>query len=173
YTTLFRSVSQFADETSTILVGEGDSVYALMHIESGPFGIKTSPSSVRALRLILSRGGERVSADSMRFLDDDPRVVLVPLTPEQVERLDSAPYFIAPEDPFKFPEAVLVDSGGDYYGEVEFKLDADTPGYVRMQSRIFSSLFGEFSPSTGDLVLSKTGELLGVMVNSRYCVLIR
>ena len=41
-----------------------------------------------------------------------------------------------------------------------------------MQSRIFSSIFGEFSPSKGDLVLSKTGELLGVMVNRRYCVLI-
>lgn len=165
-------VAQGADETSTILVAEGDSVYALTHIDSGPFGIKTNPGSVRALRLALERDGERVSADSMRFLDADPRVVLVPLTPAQVERLGSLPYLIAPEDPFKFSEAVLVNSRGDYYGEVEFKLDAATPGYVRMQSRIFSALFGEFSPSTGDLVLSKTGELLGVMVNRRYCVLI-
>lgn len=61
---------------------------------------------------------------------------------------------------------------GSYYGEVEFKLDSATPGFVKMQTKIFSSIFGEFSPSTGDLVLSKTGELLGVMVNRRYCALV-
>jgi hypothetical protein len=33
-------------------------------------------------------------------------------------------------------------------------------------------LFGEFSPSRGDLVLSKTGELLGIMVNDSTCALI-
>ncbi len=75
-------------------------------------------------------------------------------------------------EPFKFPEAVLISGGGRFYGEVEFKLDAQTPGYVRMQSRVLSRLFGEFSPSAGDLVFSKTGELLGVMVNNSYCRLV-
>ncbi|RME70022.1 MAG: hypothetical protein D6781_07325, partial [Verrucomicrobia bacterium] len=56
--------------------------------------------------------------------------------------------------------------------EVEFKLDPQTPGYVKMQSRVFSRMFGEFSPSRGDLVFSKTGEILGVMVNNSYCVLL-
>ena len=31
----------------------------------------------------------------------------------------------------------------------------------------------EFSPSAGDLVLSKTGELLGVMVNNDYCAVLQ
>ena len=75
-------------------------------------------------------------------------------------------------DPFKFSEAVLVDEKGDYYGEVEFKLDPATPGYVRMQSKIFNRLFGDFSPTSGDLVFSKTGELLDLMVDKLYCALI-
>jgi hypothetical protein len=41
-----------------------------------------------------------------------------------------------------------------------------------MKSRILSGLFGEFSPSTGDLVFSKTGELLGIMANGSYCVIV-
>jgi hypothetical protein len=43
---------------------------------------------------------------------------------------------------------------------------------VRVDNRIFKRLFGDFAPSRGDLVFSKSGELLGVMVNSDYCVLL-
>jgi hypothetical protein len=41
-----------------------------------------------------------------------------------------------------------------------------------MQSKVFSRIFGDFSPTKGDLVFSKTGELLGLMVDNRYCALI-
>ena len=33
-------------------------------------------------------------------------------------------------------------------------------------------LFGKFNPSRGDLVFSKTGELLGIMANSTYCLML-
>ncbi|HKB89547.1 MAG TPA: hypothetical protein VKC60_03400, partial [Opitutaceae bacterium] len=39
-------------------------------------------------------------------------------------------------------------------------------------NRFFKRLFGNFSPSAGDLVFSKTGELLGIMVNRDYCAVI-
>jgi hypothetical protein len=29
------------------------------------------------------------------------------------------------------------------------------------------------NPSKGDIVISRTGELLGIMVNSKYCLIIR
>ena len=34
-------------------------------------------------------------------------------------------------------------------------------------------MFGKFNPSRGDLVFSRTGELLGVMANNTYCVMIK
>ena len=34
-------------------------------------------------------------------------------------------------------------------------------------------LFGKFNPSRGDLVFSKMGDLLGIMVNNTYCLLIK
>ena len=66
-----------------------------------------------------------------------------------------------------------MNGGGKGYGEVGFKLDASMPGYVRVDNRVFKRLFGDFAPSRGDLVFSKTGELLGLMVNSDFCVVIR
>ena len=73
----------------------------------------------------------------------------------------------------KFPEAVLINGGGKGYGEVGFKLDATKPGFVRVDNRLFKRIFGDFAPSRGDLVFSKTGELLGIMVNSDYCAVLR
>ncbi|MFA5057592.1 MAG: hypothetical protein WC485_05720, partial [Opitutaceae bacterium] len=75
-------------------------------------------------------------------------------------------------EPFKFTEAMLVSNGGSGYGEVSFKLDSTTPQYVRMDNRFIKHLVGEFTPSAGDLVFSKTGELLGIMVNNNYCAVI-
>ncbi|MDQ8182356.1 hypothetical protein [Pelagicoccus sp. SDUM812005] len=169
---LFRNRYVNTEEsTSTVLVSDGTNIYAIAHLESLPFGLRTVADTVRQMKLVLGRQGEKVSSDLMQFLALDPRIVVIPLSQEEAARLGGKPYLTAIE-PFKFAEAVLVNRQGDYYGEVEFKLDADTPGFVKMQTKIFSSIFGEFSPSTGDLVLSKTGELLGVMVNRRYCALV-
>lgn len=159
------------EKASTVLVSDGTNYYALAHIDSLPFGLKTNPSIVRSVSLSLSRAGEEKQANALQFLVLDPRIAMITLTEAEAKHLGGKAYLTALE-PFKFPEAVLVNKQGDYYGEVEFKLDADTPGFVKMQNKIFSSIFGEFSPSTGDLVLSKTGELLGIMVNRRYCALV-
>jgi hypothetical protein len=96
---------------------------------------------------------------------------VIPLENDQVESLGVKIYPTA-LDPFKFPDAVLVNGGGKGYGEVGFKLDASQPGYVRVDNRFFRRLFGDFAPSRGDLVLSKTGEILGIMVNSDYCAVV-
>jgi hypothetical protein len=110
-------------------------------------------------------------AGEIRFLSLDPRVVAVPVSPAQVQAIGAKVYQTALE-PFKFPEAVLISGGGKGYGEVGFKLDASQRGYVQVDNRFFKRLFGDFAPSRGDLVLSKTGELLGIMVNSDYCALV-
>ena len=44
---------------------------------------------------------------------------------------------------------------------------------MRVDNRIFKRIFGDFAPSRGDLVFSKTGDLLGIMVNSDYCALLK
>ena len=45
-----------------------------------------------------------------------------------------------------------------------------TPEYVKLVRN--KPLFGKFSPSRGDLVFSHAGELLGVMANDSYCLVL-
>jgi hypothetical protein len=158
-------------KSSSIVVSHGDKTYLLFHVDGTPAALKEPPADWREIEGILRRGDHRISVENMRFLVIDPRVVIVELDSGDVSALGVKTYPTALE-PFKFPEAVLIGGAGQYYGEVEFKLDPLTPGYVHMQSKVISRMFGEFSPSVGDLVFSKTGELLGVMVNRRYCALI-
>jgi hypothetical protein len=116
-------------------------------------------------------GGVRLPVPTINFLSIDPRVIALPVDPTQVAALGVKVYQTA-LDPVKFPDAVLINGGGKGYGEVGFKLDASQPGYVRVDNRFFKRLFGDFAPSRGDLVLSHTGEMLGIMVNSDYCALV-
>ncbi|HTJ79167.1 MAG TPA: hypothetical protein VL357_09240 [Rariglobus sp.] len=158
-------------ETRTVFVTDGHDTYALLHIKDTPFDLIGPSWDWKSLRAEFSKGAYTTTSPSLTFLSIDPRVAVLPVTAAQVAALGVKPYQIALE-PFKFPDAVLISSGGAGYGEVPFKLDPTNPSYVRMDNRLVRRLFGDFAPSSGDLVLSKTGELLGIMVNSDYCALV-
>lgn len=159
-------------ETRTVLASDGKDVVALLHVDDTPFDLR-SPNQPNWDRLLLtlSRGQGTVRPTKLEFASLDPRVAMVRLSADEAKRLGGEPYLLALE-PFKFPEAVLISAGGAGYGELPFKIDPRNPGYVKVDNRLVRRLFGDFSPSRGDLVLSKTGELLGVMVSGDTCALI-
>ena len=158
--------------TATILVTDGVKIYALLHVSDTPFSLTENSYDWQKIAVEFARSsGYKSHVSELEFLSVDPRVVVLPIDAEQATALSVKVYATA-LDPFKFPEAVLVSGGGKGYGEVGFKLDASEPGYVRVDNRLFKRLFGDFAPSRGDLVLSKTGELLGIMVNSDYCAIV-
>jgi hypothetical protein len=159
-----------AKNVKTILVSDGTNIFALLHASDTPLNYEP-PIEYQAVSGTLRRPAGEAAVSAVAYYQHDPRVALLPVDSATATRLGARVYSLG-SDPFKFPEAVLVSNNGRYYGEVEFKLDASTPRYVRMKTRIFTRLFGEFSPSTGDLVFSKTGELLGMMVNSTYCAVL-
>ncbi|MBE2216297.1 MAG: hypothetical protein IAE82_20660 [Opitutaceae bacterium] len=167
---LFGPVTRNYD-ARTILVSDGADVFALLHVNDTAATFRESPADWREIEGRIAAGSRQLAVERLRFLVIDPRVVVVKIDPTIAAGFGVRIYPTAAE-PFKFSEAVIISQGGKFYGEVEFKLDPQTPGYVKMKTRIFSSLFGEFSPSAGDVVLSKTGELLGLMVTDSYCVLI-
>lgn len=158
----------------TILATDGRQIYALVHVDDTIFSFAEYPENWSELDVAFDRpaSGYHGSAAVMEFLAADPRVVAVPVDAAQAVSLGVKVYALA-KDPFKFSEAVLISGRGKGYGTVGFKLDPIHPGYVKVDNRLFKRLFGDFAPSRGDLVLSQTGELLGVMVNSDYCALVR
>jgi hypothetical protein len=102
----------------------------------------------------------------------DPRVVVMPINSNQARQLGCRVYPISP-DPFKFQDAVLIGTRENYYGECKFEIDVTTPDYLKIDRSVLKGLFGKFNPSRGDLVFSRTGQLLGIMANSTYCMMIR
>lgn len=158
-------------EARTVFITDGTQVYALLHLDDTPFSVRESGADWEQLRVEFTKGAYRSSVARVDFLSLDPRVVVLPVAAEQVVALGVKVYDTALE-PFKFPEAVLISGGGAGYGEVAFRLDAAMPGYVRVDNRLLTRLFGDFAPSRGDLVFSKSGELLGIMVSGDYCALV-
>jgi hypothetical protein len=160
--------------TQTVLVTDGRAVYVLLHANETPFPVTvTEEQPVDWERITGEFGRAPVMApvSEFHFLDLDPRLIVISVDAELAARLGVKVYKI-PLEPFKFPEAVLVSRGGVGYGEVPFKVDPQTPQYVRMDNRIIKHLIGDFTPTAGDLVFSKTGDLIGIMVNSDYCAVI-
>jgi X-X-X-Leu-X-X-Gly heptad repeat protein len=160
-------------ETQTVLVTDGRQIYALLHVADTVFAFSEVGANWEKFSIEFAHPPSyRGTAAALNFLGHDPRVVVIPVDASQAAALGAKVYPLA-ADPFKFPEAVLISGGGKGYGEVGFKLDAAEPNFVRVDNRFFKRLFGDFAPSRGDLVFSKTGELLGIMVNSDYCALLK
>jgi hypothetical protein len=158
-------------EAKSVLVRHGNQVYAIYHVNDTPLSFSFPGVDWDWLIANLRRGAAVVRVERMSFLAVDPRIVVVPIAETNARELGSKIYSL-PKDPFKFQDAILVGANEGYYGECKFQMDAENPGYIRMQRERFSWLVGKFAPSSGDLVFTKGGELLGVMVNKDFCLVL-
>jgi len=155
----------------TVLVSDGTNTFALCHVEDTPLALWTPGTQWESLTGTLSRSLTDVPVHALSFHLQDPRIVFMPVSAAETKKLGAKTYRIS-NTPFKFQDAVLIGTGEGYYGECKFEIDPSTPAYVKLDRSMLRGLFGKFNPSRGDLVLSKTGELLGIMANSTYCLLI-
>lgn len=156
-------------DTQTVLVTNGTNTFALCHVQDTPFTLSNPGTEWEGLSGTLVHGTVSVPIRTISFSLQDPRIVIVPMTADQARQLGCKVYRLS-NDPFKFQDAVLIGSTDNYYGECRFEIDPTTPGYFKLDTSFLRGLFGKFNPSRGDLVFSKTGELLGVMANSTYCL---
>lgn len=159
-------------ETDTVLVTDGTNNFAMCYVEDTPFVLFKPGTDWDWLAGTLAHGGAQVPIHSVSFASSDPRVVFMPVSPAEASRLGCKIYRIS-SDPYKFQDAVLVGASGDYYGQCSFQIDLSAPQYVKLDRSLLKGLFGKFNPSRGDLVFSRTGELLGIMANNTYCLMLR
>ena len=155
-----------------VLVTDSTNTFAICHVQDTPFTLSVPGAEWQALSGGLDHGGEQVGVQSLSFSWPDPRLVWIPINAEQKRQLGCKAYRIS-SDPFKFQDAVLVGAPEGYYGECRFEIDLTTPNYLKLNRNVIKGLFGKFNPSRGDLVFSKSGELLGVMANNTYCMMLR
>lgn len=154
-----------------ILFTDGTNTYTLLHVDDTPLTIWNPGTDWNRLTVVLQRGNVAFSGVRLSFLAQDPRVAVVPIGTAQAKQY-GVKIYNANIDPFKFQEAVIVGANEGYYGECKFQIDTSTPNYVKVDRSLLKGLFGQFNPSRGDLVLTKTGDLIGIMVNGEYCALL-
>ena len=159
-------------ETQTVLVTDGTNTVALCHVQDTPFSFGYPGTEWEGFTGTLGRGAASIPIRLLSFYQLDPRLVFIPITQTEARELGGKAYRTSSE-PYKFQDAVLVGAQEGYYGECTFQIDLTTPLYVKMDRNSLKGLFGKFNPSRGDLVFSRTGELLGVMANNTYCVMIK
>src|ERR1017187_1655820 len=155
----------------TVLVTDGAQIYALCHVQDTPLILWDPGTDWAGLDGTLVHNQAQVPIHSLSFHLQDPRVVFMPVTQSEARQLGCKVYPIS-SDPYKFQDAVLVGAQEGYYGQCSFQMDLNTPQYVKLDRNLLKGLFGKFNPSRGDLVFSRTGELLGIMANSTYCLML-
>jgi hypothetical protein len=156
---------------NTVFVTDGMQTFALLLATDSPFQRSVPLGKMQSVEGSIEVGGRLFEIEDVAILAQDPRVLLVAINSSVISGEGFYPYALA-RDPLKFPEAVLIANSEEYYGEAGFRLEPGHDLYLSMQSRLFSRLFGEFSPSVSDLVFTKSAEFLGVMVNNRLCLII-
>ena len=157
--------------TDSIFVTDGTNTCAVSHVKQAPFTF-SDPGLDWELTASMTRGGKSFPIQSLSFFKADPRILFMPISDDQLSGLGSAPYKVS-ANPYRFQDAVLIGANGEYYGECKFQIDAATPQYLKMDRSTLRGLFGKFNPTSGDLAFSKNGDLLGVMANNTFCLLIK
>jgi hypothetical protein len=158
-------------ETETVLVSDTKGTYAILHCRQSPFDLTDIIPTYEQLAVTIQVGNTTIRPDKLMFLRIDPRVMVIPVPEAQIPAGDLKIYPVVLE-PFRFPKAVVIDNERNYFGESSFKVHPRFSHALEMDKKIISQLFGEFSPSRGDLVLAQTGEFMGVMVNNEFAALI-
>jgi hypothetical protein len=168
-TSWFSQDTANGKKAETVLVTDGTNIFALCHAQDTPLTLWDPGTDWNKLTGTLTRGVAQVPIHSLSFHAQDPRIVMLPVTTADARKLGCQIYRLS-ADPYKFQDAVLVGANEGYYGECNFQIELNTPQYVKLDRSLLRGLFGKFNPSRGDLVFSRTGELLGVMVNNTYCL---
>lgn len=156
---------------ATIFVSDGTQTYAIFHVGDLPLELTYSGSDWEQFSGSLSRGYASIPVERLGFLGFDPRIVVVPVPEEAVRRLGTEVYRVE-GDPYKFDQAVLIGVREPQYGEARFKVDPANSRYLQLDRSQLGLFSRAFEPSRGDLVFSKSGQPIGIMINNDYAAVL-
>lgn len=100
----------------------------------------------------------------------DPRLLAVQVPQKFIDKEKIEP-LLPSDNSFRFTDCIVVNSKDLYYGQVPFRADYKDATYARLDVGLLQSVFGTFSPSSGDIVISRSGEFLGFMTENDVALL--
>ncbi len=165
-----QSVREDTFSVDTILMVDGNFVYALVHAKDSPFRVEMNPRKLVSVTGTITGAKltKPLQVKEIAFMDD-PRILIVPLyaNPNELEET-GLELFKAPQNPFLFDDAVVVDVKDGRFGQTKCLRDEKDGRYIEVDEKHFAFLTGAFNPGKGDIVFSQRAELLGIMVNGDY-----
>ena len=168
---LLRTDQKDSFSMDTILMVDGSFAYALVHAKDSPFRVEFRPRELVAVSGLITspKLNQPIEVKEIAFMDD-PRIMIVPLyvNPQELRKASEIELFQAPENPFLFDDAVVIDVKDGRFGQTKCQRDEKDGRYIEVDEKHFAFLTGAFNPGKGDLVFSQKAELLGIMVNGDY-----
>ncbi|NBD37465.1 MAG: hypothetical protein GVY10_02720 [Verrucomicrobia bacterium] len=135
-------------------------VFAIFAIAGTPL---EGAGAAEELSAIVEIGDQAFAMREVGFLANAPDIAAVRIPTSLMEEKEKEAFAVA-EDPLRFTEAVLVRKDEEAYGEIPTRIPPGEEGFLEVQNRLMTRLFGEFAPSTGDYVFSRSGAVIGIMV---------
>lgn len=154
-----------------VFVTDGAKCFAVLMPEDRNLlpGGRQVPESV-SIQMI-DRDGKAYNFGSMGYLQLDGRIVVAEVGLMQIQALGIEPFPIA-VNPWQFPKTILIGEEQNRFGDLELQLDTQSQHHLRVDKEPFSQILGDFTPKKGDLVFTKTGAFLGILVNKKTSSLI-
>ena len=113
-------------EMDTIIMVDGSFAYSLVHAKESPFRLSPRPRTLVSVTGTISspKLKEPIIVKEVAFMDD-PRILIIPLyvNPTDLRKTTNLEFFNAPQNPYLFSEAVVVDSKQGRFGQTDFVRD--------------------------------------------------
>jgi hypothetical protein len=157
--------------TWCILCSDGSQTYALVHVDQLPFTSEKRKTDLSRLTATFQPDKGGFAGSRLGFLGADPRIFVIPMERTEASQYGKKIYPIATE-PSRHYEVVIASTRADSYGECKIQADMGMAGHFKIDRDSLHSFGGLFNPSRGDLVFTKEGKLLGMMINDDYYALL-
>ena len=114
----------------------------------------------------------RFQPTAIRSIAEDPRLLAIEFPKEFIDKEKIEP-LSRPENFFAFSDCVVINPSKFYYGQIPFRADFKNPAYAKLDVGLIQSVFGEFSPSSGDYVMTRSGNIIGSMIDGSLALLFK
>lgn len=124
------------------------------------------------LQISVTGKSYRFQPELIYSLSSDPRLLAIKVPSDFCEKEKITPLQI-PDNFFAFTDCTVIDPEKFHYGQVPFRADFKNSSYAQMDVGLLQSVFGTFAPSEGDIIMSRSGEFMGIMIGGDSAILLK
>ena len=114
----------------------------------------------------------RFQPNSIQSIAEDPRLLAIEVPQEFIDKEKIEP-LTRPENFFAYSDCVVINPSKFYYGQIPFRADFKNPTYAKLDVGLIQSVFGEFAPASGDIVMTRSGNIIGAMIDGSLALIFK